>query len=214
MIKIFVLSPFCEHRLSRLLNPFTLFPRTPRHLYFQSQGIWNLPLYLLKTGKFMDKVQALGSNMQKDHIIAAYLLDNKIKDHLRDATEKKKALSEARYDVEGETLHTKSWTRSAKGYHTKKSIQEFKVEQNGNDSKPQYETRPKNMAQMARDYHDSVQHKDKPEDYGRMLATEITLEDCNVHLSKREFKDMDAELAVEDITEALKPLKQREIPWN
>lgn len=134
----------------------------------------------------------------------AYLLDNKIKDHLRDATEKKKALSEAFYDVEGETLRTKSWTRSTKGYHTKESIQEFKVEQNANDSRPQYKTRSKNMAQMARDYHDSVQHKDKPEEYGRMLATEITLENCNVDLSEREFKDMDAELAVEDIVEALK----------
>jgi hypothetical protein len=68
-------------------------------------------------------------------------------------------LSEARYDVEGETLHTKSWTHSAKGYHTKESIHEFKVDDNTNLSVPHYETRPKQLAKIARDYHNSIQDK-------------------------------------------------------
>ncbi|KAJ7847013.1 hypothetical protein B0H14DRAFT_2357352 [Mycena olivaceomarginata] len=60
------------------------------------------------------------------------------------------------------------------------------------------------MAQMARDYYDSVQYKDQPEEYGRMLATEITLEKCKARLSEGEFNDIDAELAAEDIAEALR----------
>ncbi|KAJ7909671.1 hypothetical protein B0H13DRAFT_2661357 [Mycena leptocephala] len=34
---------------------------------------------------------------------------------------------------------------------------------------------------MARDYHNSIQDKDLPDDYGRIMATEITLEKCNNH---------------------------------
>jgi wobble nucleotide-excising tRNase len=54
-----------------------------------------------------------------DKAMATYLLEKKIMDKLREVSERKKAVSEARYDVEGETLRTKSWTRSAKGYHPK-----------------------------------------------------------------------------------------------
>jgi hypothetical protein len=116
---------------------------------------------------------------------------------------KKAALSDAKYDVEGETLRTKSWTKSANGYHPKESIHEFKVEDNAS-ALPRYESRPKKMAQMARDYHDSVQRKDLPDEYGRIMATEITLEQCQVRLSKTEFENMDKELRYEDIGEALK----------
>ncbi len=64
---------------------------------------------------------------QEDRSAAAYRLE-KIRDRLREDSEKKRALSEARYDVEGETLRTTSWTRSAHGYHPKDSIPELKVE--------------------------------------------------------------------------------------
>ncbi|KAJ7837859.1 hypothetical protein B0H14DRAFT_2588948 [Mycena olivaceomarginata] len=103
--------------------------------------------------------------------LATYLLEKKITDRLRQESEKKKALSEARYDVEGETLRTKSWTRSAKGYHPKESISEF---------------------------------KDQPDEYGRILATKITLEKCKVRLSEIEFNEMDKELTTGDIGDALK----------
>jgi hypothetical protein len=43
---------------------------------------------------------------------------------------------------------------------------------------PQYETRPKRMAQMARDYHNSIQEQDVTDEYGRIMTTEITLVRC------------------------------------
>lgn len=95
----------------------------------------------------------------------------------------KKAVSEVRYDVEGENLRTKFWT-SAKGYHVKESIPELKAEGATNSDLPRYETRPKRMAKMARDYHDSIQYRDLPDEYGRLMATEITLEKCDAHLSE------------------------------
>ncbi|KAJ7817978.1 hypothetical protein B0H14DRAFT_2373583 [Mycena olivaceomarginata] len=62
------------------------------------------------------------------------------------------------------------------------------------------------MAQMARDYHNSVQNKDLSDEYARTMATEITLEQCKVHLSETQFNDMesDKDLETEDIGEALK----------
>jgi hypothetical protein len=53
------------------------------------------------------------------------MLEKKIADAVKQQAEKKQALSEARYDVEGETLRTSSWTHGAKGYHAKESIYEF-----------------------------------------------------------------------------------------
>jgi hypothetical protein len=182
------------------------------------KGRWSMPLYLLKTRKFMNYVQTLAAQLlkdldilegserdsqnniqtlwakfkidvttygkhcsryitnettrqirtwkaqlnivihdeempQEDRSMAAYLLEKKITDRLREEAEKKKALSETRYDIEGETLRTTSWTASAKGYHTKESIYEFKVEHDTTPSIPQYETHPR---RMARDYHNSV----------------------------------------------------------
>ncbi|KAJ7791613.1 hypothetical protein B0H14DRAFT_2314336, partial [Mycena olivaceomarginata] len=60
------------------------------------------------------------------------------------------------------------------------------------------------MAEMARDYHSSIQNKDLPDEYARMMATEITLEKCGAHLSETEFQEMDKELTVDDVQEALK----------
>ncbi|KAJ7690926.1 hypothetical protein B0H14DRAFT_2229980, partial [Mycena olivaceomarginata] len=60
------------------------------------------------------------------------------------------------------------------------------------------------MAEMAQAYYDSIQEKDLPDEYGRMMATEITLEHCDVHLSENEYADMDEELTAEDLVEALR----------
>jgi hypothetical protein len=74
--------------------------------------------------------------------MATYLLEKKIADCLREESEKKSALSETHYDVEGETLRTNTWTQSAKGYHAKEWICEFR-EDTSNSSIPHYETRTK-----------------------------------------------------------------------
>jgi hypothetical protein len=60
------------------------------------------------------------------------------------------------------------------------------------------------MMNMARNYHNSIQEKDLPDEYGRIMATEITLEKCNVHLSENEFKEMDKALNAQDVGEALR----------
>jgi hypothetical protein len=60
------------------------------------------------------------------------------------------------------------------------------------------------MAEMARDYYDSIQTKDCPDEYGRIMATNITLEKCSVQLSKMEFNEMDKNLTTDDIAQALR----------
>jgi hypothetical protein len=62
---------------------------------------------------------------------------------------------------------------------------------------------------MARDYHNSSQEKDVSDEYGRMMATEISLEKCDVHLSESEFK----EITVEDLGYALKLSNNGKAPW-
>jgi hypothetical protein len=57
---------------------------------------------------------------------------------------------------------------------------------------------------MARDYYDSIQTKDCPDEYSRMMATNITLEKCSVQLSKMEFDEIDKDLTTGDISEALR----------
>jgi hypothetical protein len=57
---------------------------------------------------------------------------------------------------------------------------------------------------MARDYHNSIQDKGRPDDYGRMMVTEMTLEQCKVRLSEGEYKEMDKDLRAEDLEEALR----------
>ncbi|KAJ6534056.1 hypothetical protein DFH09DRAFT_1092216 [Mycena vulgaris] len=119
----------------------------------------------------------------------------------------KKALSEAHYNVEGENLRTTSWMKAAEGYHIKESISEFMIDPAPNSAVPWFESQPKKMAKMARDYHDSIQHKDQPDKYGRMLATKIMLEKWDVWLSEHEFKkmeEMDKAITVEDLASALK----------
>jgi hypothetical protein len=140
---------------------------------------------------------------QEDRSLAAYMLEKKIADRQHEVSERKRAVSDTHYDIEGETLQTTSWTKSAKGYHTKESIYEFKCEES-EVSLPQYESRPKQMAEMAQGYYDSIQEKDLPDEYGRMMATEITLEHCDVHLSDNEYTDMDEELTAEDLADTLR----------
>ncbi|KAJ7801466.1 hypothetical protein B0H14DRAFT_2164447, partial [Mycena olivaceomarginata] len=60
------------------------------------------------------------------------------------------------------------------------------------------------MAQMARNYHDFIQTRDLPDEYRRMMATELVLEKCNVCLSENEFNEMDRLLTNEDIQSALR----------
>jgi hypothetical protein len=148
-------------------------------------GRWSMPLYLLKSAKFMNRVRKLAYQLVKDvetlqvsersptknnqilwakfksdvtdhgkyclrfimnettrqvrtwktqldivihnndrtredRSLAAYFIEKKIADRLRAEAEKNGKLSERRYDVEGETLQTTAWTRSAKGYHPHK----------------------------------------------------------------------------------------------
>ncbi|KAJ7113495.1 hypothetical protein C8R44DRAFT_741090 [Mycena epipterygia] len=55
-----------------------------------------------------------------------------------------------------------------------------------------------------------VQRNDLSDEYGRIMATEITLEKCNVRLSQNEFKEMDKEMSAEDIQSALKLYGRKE----
>jgi hypothetical protein len=140
---------------------------------------------------------------QEDRSLAAYMLEKKIADRQCEVSKRKRAVSDTRYDIKGETLQTTSWTRSAKGYHTKQSMYEFKCEESEGPL-PQYESCPKQMAEMAQGYYDSIQEKDLPDEFGRMMATEITLEHCDVHLSDNEYTEMDEELTAEDLTDTLR----------
>jgi hypothetical protein len=70
------------------------------------------------------------------------------------------------------------------------------------------------MTDMARDYHNSIQDKDLSEEQGRIMATEITLEKCNVHLSESEFTEMDKALDTQDVGEALRLSNNGEAPGN
>jgi hypothetical protein len=94
---------------------------------------------------------------------AITMLEDKIETCQREQAEEKKALLNARYDVEGETLGTKFWTHSSNGYQTCDTIHEFKTDSEANSATRKFENRPRHMAQMARDYHDTVQEKDLPE---------------------------------------------------
>jgi hypothetical protein len=82
------------------------------------------------------------------------------------------------------------------------TIHEFNLDPSGNSSTPQFENRPKHMAQMARDYHEAIQEKGLPDEYDRILATEVVREKCKVHLSDNEYREMDKELTENDIREA------------
>ncbi|KAJ7142845.1 hypothetical protein C8R44DRAFT_726157 [Mycena epipterygia] len=102
-----------------------------------SRFITNETTREIRAWKAQLKIVVHDRNMtQEDRSMAAYLLEKKIADRLSEESEKKKALSEARYDVEGETLRTTLWTRSAKGYHPKESILDLRVENEANSALP------------------------------------------------------------------------------
>lgn len=143
---------------------------------------------------------------------AIMMLEEKIKNCQMEQAEEKTNMSKARYDIEGETLRTNRWAQSAKGYHPRDTIHEFKIDPGGNSRTSQFENRPKHMAQMARNYHEAIQEKDLPDEYGRILATEIVLEKCKVHLSEDEYHQLDKDLTENDIREALKLSKTGKSP--
>jgi hypothetical protein len=143
--------------------------------------------------------------------IAAYLLENKIKEFSRDKAQQKKDLSDARYDIEGETLTSRYWTKSAQEYHPRSTIYEFRKDNLQGDV-PVYEIRPKKMAEMARDYHDKTQDMDQPDEYSKILATSIVLEDCNKYLTETQHAKLDEKLNVDDINTALKMSKNGSAP--
>jgi hypothetical protein len=60
------------------------------------------------------------------------------------------------------------------------------------------------MAQMAKDYHNTIQEHDRPDEYGRLMATEISLKKCDVRLSESEFNEMDKAMTADDIGSAMK----------
>jgi hypothetical protein len=121
----------------------------------------------------------------QDKSEAIYMLENKIRKSLEEEAENKKASVEARYDVEGETLRTKSWTRSAKCHGPKESINEFKKNSDLEEPVPSYEVRPKEMAKMARDYHNSIQFKDQPDEYGGSWRPKLPWKNARSDCQKR-----------------------------
>lgn len=61
------------------------------------------------------------------------------------------------------------------------------------------------MTKMAREYHDTMQLVDVPDDdYGRMMCTEEVLTKCDVHLSQHEYNELNKDLTEDDIRNALK----------
>jgi hypothetical protein len=106
--------------------------------------------------------------------LAILHLEGKIENYLKEEADRKKAQSEARYDIEGESLTTGHWTRSTKEYHLRNTINEFKTTDN-DSTVPCFETPPKQMTKMARDYYEATQHVDVPDDdYGRMMYALVT----------------------------------------
>ncbi|KAJ6451990.1 Endonuclease/exonuclease/phosphatase, partial [Mycena vitilis] len=138
-------------------------------------------------------------------------LEEKIEAYLKEEASRKKEQSEARYDIEGESLKTGHWTRSTKDYNIRNTINEFKIT---DTAPPRFETRPKQMSEMARNYHDSVQRADVSDgdEYGRILCTEEVLTQCDAKLSKDEYSEMDKDLTEEDIRNALKLSSNGKVP--
>lgn len=62
----------------------------------------------------------------KTNILQFYIWKRKLTTTLETKLSAKKTLFEARYDIEGETLKKRHWTRSAKGYNPRNTINEFK----------------------------------------------------------------------------------------
>jgi hypothetical protein len=146
-----------------------------------------------------------------DRNLAAYLLEKKIKEALREQAQDKKDLSQTRYDVEGETLHSCFWTKSAAGYHMKETMHEF-IKPNSPPAAPGYESRPKEMAEIGRAYHDGIQHKDKPDDYARILATSIVLNQCDAYIKRHQHDSMSQRLLAFELIITLKMSKNETAP--
>ncbi|KAJ7687517.1 Endonuclease/exonuclease/phosphatase, partial [Mycena rosella] len=144
-----------------------------------------------------------------DRTLSAYLLQKKINDTLKERAEGKHDLSQARYDVEGETFIF--WTRSAAGYHMKETIHEFVMSKSPSGI-PQYESRPKFMAEIGRAHHDSIQSKDKPESYAKLLATEMVLDQCDANLTASQHDSMNQRLLASELRNALKTSKNGSAP--
>ncbi|KAJ6468853.1 hypothetical protein C8R45DRAFT_837662 [Mycena sanguinolenta] len=68
------------------------------------------------------------------------------------------------------------------------------------------------MANIARDYHDNVQHKDKPDPYAKLLATSMVLEQCNAHLNEDQHDSMNQRLLASELKIALKMSKNSSAP--
>ena len=69
-----------------------------------SRSITNETTRQIRTWKAQLNIAIHDDDMpHEERSLAAYLLEKKIADRLREEAEKKKALSEAHYDVEGET---------------------------------------------------------------------------------------------------------------
>jgi hypothetical protein len=146
-----------------------------------------------------------------DRNLTAYILEKKINDTLRVRAQQKHDLSQTRYDVEGETLHSRFWTRTAVGYHLKETIHEF-IKPDSSATTPQYESRPKLMAEIARNYHDSVQQKDMPDAYAKLLATSIVLEQCDAHLKREQHDLLNQKLLALELKIALRISKNGSAP--
>jgi hypothetical protein len=147
----------------------------------------------------------------EERSISAYLLEKKIKDFRKEKAQKQRDMSDARYDMEGETLNSKFWTKTAKGYHAKETIYEFR-KVNAHSDIPDYETRPKKMAEMARDYHDKIQELDRPDEYAKTMATAMILDECEVHLSEAQNTKLEDNLITQEIQKALNLSKNGSAP--
>ncbi|KAJ6527700.1 hypothetical protein B0H19DRAFT_1083798 [Mycena capillaripes] len=153
-----------------------------------------------------------------DRNLLAYLLEKKINDYLKERAQEQKDSSQARYDLEAETLHSSFWTKSATGYHMKESIHEFTVPLEPVAAPRQmpttrkYESRPKMMAELAREYHDKIQLKDQPDEYARILTTSMVLEKCDARLSNGQHDSMRAKIPAYELTLALKLSKNGSAP--
>ncbi|KAJ6448282.1 hypothetical protein DFH09DRAFT_843143, partial [Mycena vulgaris] len=68
------------------------------------------------------------------------------------------------------------------------------------------------MAEMARESHDKAQDLSRPDGYTRMLATSMVLEHCEAHVSESQYADLNEELGVQDVTDALNISKSGSSP--
>jgi hypothetical protein len=93
----------------------------------------------------------------------------------------------------------------------KETIHEF-VKPNSSMAAPQYESRPKIMAEIGRAYHDNVQHRDKPDAYAKLLATTMVLEQCEAHLNERQHDSIGQGLLASELKIALRMSKNGSAP--